>query len=357
MSLAAFDVAEPGYEFQFPRDYFEHRAFESEWWYYTGNLVSGEGRRFGFELTFFRAGLDPDKGTSSAWDLDQVYLAHFVVADLEGEKMLKAERINRAGPGLAGASQENRTIWNGNWSVQYLADDPLKPSQEMWAGFEGATLSLSLVPSKPVVVHGEDGISRKAQGEGRASHYLSFTRLEASGVIALDGAEHEVEGMAWMDHEFFTRSLSSGQEGWDWMSIQLDDGTDLMLYGIRDSGGLRGAFSSGTFVGPDGRSSHLGNEDFRMLPGRTWHSEETGADYPVEWVVEVPTLGLSLDVRPMLDAQEIVSKQGYTPTYWEGAVTYSGERNGRPVEGRGYLEMTGYDKPFTHGPQRRGATN
>lgn len=353
-NLGAFERARPGYDYQFPRDYFEHPEFQSEWWYYTGNLATTEGRRFGFELTFFRAGLDSRRKGAGTWDFDQVYLAHFVVADIEAGRTLKTERINRAGPGIAGASHDKRTIWNGNWNVSFLPDDPLRPAQRMWAGVEGVSVSLSLAPSKPVVVHGVDGISRKARGPGRASHYLSFTRLLASGVVEIDGSEHEVTGLAWMDHEFFTNSLSSDQVGWDWMSVQLDDGTDLMLYGIRETGGLRSAFSSGTLVEPDGQASHLEAEDFRMLPGRTWRSEETGAAYPVEWAVEVPRLGLRLEVRPLLDAQEIFSERGFTPTYWEGPVTYSGERDGQAVTGRGYLEMTGYDKPFTLGGQTGG---
>lgn len=352
----AFEQARSGYVFEFPRDYFEHPEFQAEWWYYTGNLATPEGRPFGFELTFFRVSLTPDLEVRGAWELDQVYVAHFVLTDIETGRMHKRERTNRGGPGIAGASEANRTVWNGNWSVEYLAEDRFKPTQRMWAGHDGATLSLSLVPAKPVVVHGENGISRKGGGEGQASHYLSFTRLVASGTVEVDGTKHEVEGAAWMDHEFFTNSLSGDLVGWDWMSIQLSDGTDLMLYGLRDANGRHGEFSSGTFVGTDGQVMHLTSKDVRLTPGRTWSSEESGARYPVEWAVEVPVLDLRLEVRPLLDAQEVTSDRGYLPVYWEGAVTYSGQRIDRPVEGRGYLEMTGYDKPFDlSAPGRLGA--
>ena len=356
-ALAAFEQARPGYAFEFPRDYFEHPEFQAEWWYYTGNLATREGRRFGFELTFFRVGLSPELEAQGVWDLDQVYVAHFVLTDIETGRMLKRERTNRGGPGLAGASETSRTVWNGNWSVEYQPHDPLRPTQRMWAGHEEAALSLSLVPAKPVVVHGENGVSRKGGGDGQASHYLSFTRLIASGMVEMDGADYEVEGSAWMDHEFFTNSLSRELVGWDWMSIQLDDGTDLMLYGLRDAEGRHGEFSSGTFVETDGQVSHLTSKDFRLTPGRVWRSPDTGAEYPVEWAVEVPVLDLRLDVRPLLDSQEVFSERSYMPVYWEGAVTYFGKRIDRPVEGRGYLEMTGYDKPFNLSTRSREGNN
>ncbi len=355
-TLTAFEQAKPGYTFEFPRDYFEHPEFQAEWWYYTGNLATREGRPFGFELTFFRVGVNSAREARDTWELDQIYIAHFVLTDIETGRMHKRERTNRGGPGLAGASQANRTVWNGNWSVEYLAEDRLKPTQRMWAGHEEASLSLSLVPAKPVVVHGDDGISRKGGGDGEASHYLSFTRLIASGTLAVGGSEYGVEGTAWMDHEFFTNSLSRDLVGWDWMSIQLNDGTELMLYGLRDANGRHGEFSSGTFVGTDGQVLHLTSEDFQLTPGRIWSSSATGAKYPVEWTVEVPGLGLALEVRPRLDRQEVTSDRGYLPVYWEGAVTYSGIRTDRAVQGQGYLEMTGYDKPFDlSAPGRLGA--
>lgn len=349
MALVAFKQARPGYQFDFPRDYFSHPEFQAEWWYYTGNLSDREGRPFGFELTFFRVSLPLEDTDPGDWSLDQVYVAHFVLTDIKTGRVYTRERTNRAGPGVAGASETNRTIWNGNWSVEYLSGGPLTPSQTLWAGHAEASISLSLVPSKRVVIHGKDGVSRKSAGEGHASHYLSFTRLNASGTIAVGEETFEVEGLAWMDHEFFTNTLTRDQSGWDWMSIQLNDGTELMLYGIRDLEGRHGPYSSGTFVDATGRTQHLSSEDFGLKPGRTWRSPTTAAAYPVEWLVEVPGLDLRLEVRPQLDVQEVVSDLGYTPAYWEGAVTYTGFRAGEPLQGKGYLEMTGYDKPFRLG--------
>lgn len=347
--LAAFEPALPGYQFSFPRDHFEHPGFETEWWYYTGNLRDADGRRFGFELTFFRLAVERDAPVVSAWDVEQVYLAHFAVSDIDAGRFYRAERLNRAGPGLAGASEARRLIWNGNWSAAWLPGNPAMPSQVLRALSEEASLELSLEPGKPAVVHGADGISRKAAGPGKASHYISFTRLLAHGRLTVDGSAHEVEGTAWMDHEFSTDSLGPDQRGWDWFSVQLDDGNDLMLYGMRGSDGRHDRFSSGTFVDQDGRTTPLGRDDFELRPRRRWRSAETGASYPVEWTIEVPRYGYSLQCRPLLDAQEIVGRLGAAPVYWEGAVAYSGERAGMPVRGGGYLEMTGYDKPISLG--------
>lgn len=342
---APYEQVRPGFVHEFPRDHFEHPEFAAEWWYYTGNLATTEGRPFGFELTFFRVSNRDLREPETVWDASQVYLAHFVVTDIREGRFSHHERVNRRGPGLAGASLAESAIWNGNWRVDFLPGDPRRPTQRLRAGMARVSLELELVPAKPVVVHGRDGISRKAAGEGRASHYTSFTRLRASGSIRLGDSVHTVRGLAWMDHEFFSENLADDLAGWDWMSIQLEDGRDLMIYGLRGLDGLHGTFSGGTLVNTDGSHAALDAEDFRLTPGRTWHSRETGARYPVEWTVDLPALGLTLEVSPLLDDQEIVSESSLTPAYWEGAVRYTGQQDGRRVEGTGYLEMTGYDRP------------
>ena len=330
----------PGYTFQFPRDHFGHPEFESEWWYYTGNLFTASGRHFGFELTFFRRARTIDIGEPSAWDPGQVYLAHFTITDTDGGRFVVDERVNRAGPGIAGADAGVRRVWNGNWSVEWRPGDEARPVQVLTAMNEEGALRLVLEPRKPVVVHGREGVSRKAVGDPRAvSHYLSFTRMAASGTVAVAGEEFAITGQAWMDHEFFSGYLA---ERWDWMSVQLEDGVDLMLFGIRDAQGDYGPDTFGTFVDAGGGAHAIESGGVTFRPGRRWRSEATGAEYPVEWRVEVPGLGLRLDVRPRLDAQEVFTGDGILPAYWEGAVRFSGEREGRPVTGIGYLEMTGY---------------
>lgn len=339
----------PGYPFRFPRDHFGHPAFESEWWYYTGNLSTASGRHFGFELTFFRRARAVggsralDEAPPSAWDLDQVYLAHFAVTDTDNERHVVHERLNRAGPGIAGADPEERRIWNGNWSVEWRPGDEVRPVQVLAAMSRDDALHLVLEPRKPVVVHGREGVSRKVAGDPRAvSHYLSFTRMAAAGTLTMEGEELAVTGSAWMDHEFFSDYLTEHKAGWDWMSVQLDDGTDLMLFGIRDAQGGYGPDTFGTFVDSGGGARPIEPGGVAFRPGRRWRSEATGAEYPVEWQVEVPDLDLRLHVHPRIDAQEVVTERRILPAYWEGAVRFTGEREGRPVAGVGYLEMTGY---------------
>ena len=333
----------PGYVFEFPRDHFAHPSFDSEWWYYTGNLSTASGRHFGFELTFFRRTRAIDAEPRSAWDLDQVWLAHFTITDTREERFVVDERINRSGPGIAGADAGKRRIWNGNWSIEWGPGDEDQPTQTLVAMNPEAALRLTLEPAKPVVVHGRDGVSRKVAGDPRAvSHYLSFTRMEAAGTIAVEEEEFAVSGTAWMDHEFFSDYPMEDKVGWDWMSIQLEDGADLMLFGLRDAGGRHGPDTTGTLVDVDGGARAVEWGGVHLRPGRRWRSAATGAEYPVEWEVAIPGLDLRLDVRPRIDGQEVYTEDGRLPVYWEGAVLVSGERRGRPVAGVGYLEMTGY---------------
>jgi predicted secreted hydrolase len=354
--MPGYERALPGYNFQFPRDHFNHPGFEVEWWYYTGNLRTAEGRRFGFELTFFRLGASGDgmgeAGKLSAWDLDHVYLAHFAVSDVDNKRFFKTERLNRAGPGLAGADLDQARIWNGNWEVRWLEPLAALGRQKLRAVSEDFSIELELAPRKAPVVHGARGVSQKAAGAGRASHYISFTRLAAAGTVTLGGRRFLVEGLAWMDHEFSTASMGPDQAGWDWMSIQLDNGEELMLYRMRRKDGLADPVSSGTFVGQDGKAEHLEWGDIVMEPGEVWESPHTGGRYPLRWKVAVPRLKMELLCRAAFADQEVVSGRALSPTYWEGAVAYEGRSGEQEVRGVGYLEMTGYDKPIELGTAR-----
>jgi len=342
---AQFRQALPGYEFEFPRDHFAHPEFELEWWYYTGNLTAENGRRFGFELTFFRNAVERDRPATSVWDVEQLYLAHFALSDIKGQRFHKSERLNRGGPGLAGADRDSQLIWNGNWQVAWSGD-----KQSLRAVSRDGVLELELVPAKPPVINGENGVSQKADGAGKASHYITFTRLNATGSLQLDGEKFSVDGKAWMDHEFSTDSMGADQTGWDWLSLQLDDGADLMLYRLRDREGATDLHSAGTYVGVDGAAVHLNAQDFTMTPGTGWTSPATGGVYPLEWRVEVPKLNLSLTVTTPLQSQEIVPTNGRGPTYWEGAI----EVQGQGVSGVGYLEMTGYAERLRLGVKGQG---
>lgn len=336
-TLAAFLIfvlAKPGYQYRFPRDHFSHPDFRTEWWYWTGNLTDPAGRRFGFELTFFRQGLSENRRPRNAWDPTDLYMAHLTLSDIHQKRFLHFERINRAGPGIAGADEQKGRIWNGNWEagLGYLR-----------AVSEEFRIDLKLVSKKQPVIHGVDGSSQKAAGPGRASHYISFTRLLAEGTLVLGEREFKLKGTAWMDHEFFTHQLEPDQVGWDWLSVQLDNGAELMLYRIRRRDGTVDPHSAGTYVDPVGNIRHLTANDFLLTPGRTWKR------YPVAWQILVPSLEIDLNAVTQLENQELIGKSRFSPSYWEGAMDYAGSSAGRIVGGVGYLEMTGYDKPVRFG--------
>jgi predicted secreted hydrolase len=343
---AQYRTALPGYRYEFPRDHFNHPDFQTEWWYYTGNLKSADGRRFGFELTFFRQAVSRDPVKAATWDVHDLYVAHLALSDLDGGKFYYAERTNRSGPGIAAVSESLGRIWNGNWQIQWHGND-----QELKAFDERFQLNLTMHPEKLPVIHGENGVSQKADGPGRASHYISFTRLTTSGAIDLGDKKIEVSGSSWMDHEFFTHQLESSQTGWDWLSLQLDDHTEVMLFHIRRKDGSIDPHSAGTYVDAQGKTTHLRSNDFTLEPvGEKWTSPRTGAVYPIHWSIAIPKLGIALEAKTPLASQELAGKTKLSPNYWEGAVVLAGTRNARPLGGAGYLEMTGYDHPFQLAP-------
>lgn len=333
-----FQAALPGYKYEFPRDYFNHPDYQTEWWYYTGNVKTANGRRFGFELTFFRQAVSRDPEQTGTWDLRDVYLAHLALSDLDGEQFYHEQRTNRAGPGIAGVSEKEGRIWNGNWSVEWK-----EGAQELRAISKEFSFDLGLSSEKPPVINGRNGVSQKAPGAGRASHYISLTRLDATGKILLRGKEFSVTGLAWMDHEFFTHQLEADQTGWDWMSVQLDDKTELMLFRIRRADGSVDPYSAGTYVDAQGNAEHLEQRDFRFEPdGRAWTSPVTEARYPIQWRISVPKLAVDLELTTQLREQELPGDGEFVPAYWEGAIDAQGTRGGANTSGAGYLEMTGY---------------
>jgi predicted secreted hydrolase len=333
-AMLDYRVALPGYRYQFPRDHFSHPEFRTEWWYYTGNLRARDGHRYGFELVFFRQGQERNaQDNPSAWRVDDLYLAHLALTDVDGRRFRSFQRLNRAGPGIAGISFGDGRIWNGNWRVRW---DKTTDMQTLSAVADGVNFTLLLAPRKPPVIHGENGVSQKAEGAGKASHYVSFPRLAVEG--RLNGVA--VTGSAWMDHEWFTEELDAAQQGWDWFSVQLENGTELMLFDLRRTDGSIDPYSAGTFIARDGRATHLKRADFELQPLEYWTSPKTGARYPVKWRISVPGMAVAVECAAVLPDQELVSEDDIGPTYWEGAVTYAGSSRGV-----GYLEMTGYGKP------------
>jgi len=337
---AQYRTALPGYRFEFPRDHFSHPDFQTEWWYTTGNLRAADGQRFGFELTFFRQAVSRDTARTGAWDVKDLYLAHLALSDLDGGKFYHTERTNRAGPGIARIDEARGRIWNGNWQIEWQRGD-----QHLQAIDERFDLRLTLHSEKPPVIHGENGVSQKAEGAGRASYYISLTRLATSGALKLNGKRFEVSGTSWMDHEFFTHQLEPSQAGWDWLSLQFADDTELMLFHIRRKDGSIDSYSAGTYVDAQGRTMHLHSSDFVLQPlAEKWTSPVTHATYPIQWKIAVPKLDLEVEAKTALASQELASTGKFSPNYWEGAIALSGTRNTKPLSGVGYLEMTGYDR-------------
>ena len=325
----------PGYRFEFPRDHFNHPDFRTEWWYYTGNLRAADGRRFGFELVFFRQAQRRGPGdNSSAWRVDDLYLAHLAFTDIAAKRFRYYRRLNRAGPGIAGVSLDEGRIWNGNWESNWNTATAV---QTLSAVAEDLRFTLRLTPRKPPVVNGENGVSQKAEGLGKASYYVSFPLLAVDGMF--NGSA--VTGTAWMDHEWFTHQLESFQAGWDWFSVQLENNTQFMLFQLRHVDGSIDPYSAGTYVDAAGLATHLKHSDFQLQPLAFWTSPITHARYPIRWRIAIPSLKVELDCAAALPDQELGVEDVGSPPYWEGSVTYSGS-----AAGVGYLEMTGYAKPM-----------
>jgi len=324
----------------FPRDHGSHDEFRNEWWYFTGNVAASSGREFGFELTFFRIGLAPhggDEQRGSAWRAGQVWMAHFAITDVQNGRLIATERLARGALGLAGATAAPFRVWVEDWSVSGLADE--RSCALMLQAQDGQiAASLDLEAVKPVAVHGERGLDAKGPEPGNASYYYSFPRLDVRGWMLVDGTRSDVTGSAWMDREWSTSALSPGVVGWQWFGLQLSDGRELMLYGLRQADGTLSAYSGGSLIGVDGSTTRLGRADIELAATRYWTSPRTRARYPVSWQITIPAAALTLTVEPRVSDQEI----NLSVRYWEGSVRVTGQGHDGPLTGRGYLELAGY---------------
>ena len=342
-SPSDFRLAEPGYDYAFPRDHGSHDEYRTEWWYYTGHLTAASGRRIGFELTFFRVGVvPPDTPVESKWDLRNLALAHFAITDIDGKRFRYYEKSNRESAFTANAATGYLDVFNEGWKATTARDG----SWHLLAAAGSDAIDLTLRSRKAPAVHGENGVSMKAPAAGYASHYYSMTRLEVNGTITVAGKRETCEGTAWMDHEFGSSALRENQQGWDWFSVQLDNDSELMLYQIRRTDGSADVTSSGSLITSDGSVIHIRNDQMRITPLRRWRSARSGATYPMGWRIAVPSLRLNLTLDPLLDNQELVTRGSTQVTYWEGAVRASGSLENTSVQGEGYVEMTGYERAF-----------
>jgi len=327
---AGFSRADASRDFIFPEDFGPHSEFQTEWWYYTGNLSTEDGRDFGYQLTFFRRALSPDEiKRESGWASSQIYFAHFALTDIKSGKFYSSERWSRGAAGLAGSQSSPFRVWIDNWSIQGDHE-----TVKLKADDEDISIELSLKSLKPIVLQGDQGLSQKSGEPGNASYYFSQTRINSSGTISIDGQKFEVSGLSWFDREWSTSALGQDQEGWDWFSIQLDDGREIMLYQLRLKDGGMDPFSSGSIVSKNGKLIPLKATDFNIEVLDTWKSSETKTVYPSKWGINIPSHNIELSIQPLLNNQELL----VSFTYWEGAVKVSG--NG--ISGKGYVELTGY---------------
>ncbi len=331
---------------QFPRDHGAHPDYQIEWWYYTGNLHTDDGKAFGYQLTFFRFALTPQMPErASHFTTNQVYMGHFAVTDAANGEYFCFERRSRGAGGLAGATGHPiYQVWLEDWSATEAVPGVIRlhvaSTSDLIEAEPQIRLSLNLRQTRPPILHGDRGLSQKGPESGNATYYYSLVGLETTGEVTINGKTTTVSGISWMDHEFGTSFLGEGFVGWDWFSLQLENGTTLMLYCLRRSDQACDPQTfEGTLVYPDGRQLRVRKTDFTLTPTRQWTSQESGATYPSGWQITFSELKIALQIEPLIPNQEFRASF----TYWEGAVRVRGQMDGAAVSGRGYVELTGYE--------------
>lgn len=342
-AIAASDInlddyarATDSYQWNFPEDFGPHPDYLTEWWYYTGNVTTDDGRHFGFQFTIFRRAITPDATESdSEWRTNQVYLAHFTISDIANNEFFHEERFSRGGAGLAGATVDPMyRVWVEDWEILAQNDDAsLVTIQAITDEF---SIDVTLEQTKPPALQGDNGLSMKNDEIGNASYYYTLSRLNTTGQITIEGETFDVTGTTWKDHEFSTSALGTDAQGWDWFGLIFDDNTEMMIGQIRlVDGGIEPAFG-GLYIYPDGTTEYLPSESFTITATDTWVSPNTGAEYPSGWDITVTTSQetLNFQITPLMQEQELYDTD---PSYWEGAVSISGDKTGY-----GYGELTGY---------------
>lgn len=333
---AAFEHASGMRRFDFPADHGAHPAFRSEWWYLTAVLEDGTGREFGVQFTLFRQGMEPwtVAGADDPWRLSQVWLAHFAITDVKGDRHLAFERWSRDHPALAGVTAmpggrkggDGKRMFLDDWSMElHGSGGRLRASSGDWSA------EFEISAQVPVVLQGEGGLSGKSPGQ--ASWYYSWPRLVVQGGLAVDGEPFAVKGLGWFDHEWSTSVLADGQVGWSWFALHLEDGRSIMVFRLRRTDGMRDPFDHGVLVQANGEYAPLAAADFGLEPVSTWRDPE-GIDWPVAWALRVGAE--SWTVVAAIPDQRMLTRI----PYWEGVV-HVRDRGGART-GSGYMELTGY---------------
>ena len=347
--------AQPGYAWSFPRDHYAHPGYRTEWWYLTGHLqpldAPAGSEPVAFQFTLFRVGLavGVPANATSAWRADNLVMGHAAVTDAAAGRHIFSETLWRAAAGLGGfgAPGDTTLAWclsppgtPGTWSIA-LVDGAF--TVQARDDRRGLGFSLRCASPTPPVLQGPGGFSPKDAGGKAGSLYYSLPRLSVTGALRRDGRDVAVTGEAWLDREIFTSTLGAGQTGWDWVSLQLADGRNLMLYRLRAADGSID-FALGSLADAGGAVTALPRGSWSLEPLRSWTSAVTGATYPVDWRLRVPDAALDVELRAVLDDQENVSTRTGVH-YWEGGVRVvapAGAPDAGARRGRGFVELTGY---------------
>jgi predicted secreted hydrolase len=335
-SPEAFKQALAPRDWSFPKDHGRHDGFKLEWWYFTGNLQDDSGRKFGYQLTFFRTAFSPQSPLrQSPWAMTDIYFAHAAISDIKTQTFCYKDRLERARPGLAYSSDQTMDVALLDWSAKLQNNAiQLKATESNFA------IDLTCADGRGPIFQGPGGVNTKGHQPGQASYYYSITRLKTTGTLTLAGKPYRLTGLTWMDHEFSSDAMSKNQVGWDWMGLQLTDGSDLMLYRMRDAAG-NSDYLSGTRITPDAQPHYLSAADLTLSGDSPWHSPASQANYPQRWTVTLKGQP-PLTITSEMPAQELITTNSTKVTYFEGAAAVT-NTGGHPA-GEGYLEMTGYAK-------------
>lgn len=326
-------------KFKFPSDHGAHPEFRTEWWYFTGNITGENGEEFGYQFTIFRTALTPDSvKRDSEFGTNQIYMGHFTISDIQNNKFYYFERFSRGSAGLAGVTTEPFKINLESYNIFETGKSDFNfPKVKISANEDNIGIEFDLIPEKPIVFQGDEGLSKKGRDEGNASYYYSVTRINTEGVITINGRKHKVKGYSWLDREWSTSALSEEQVGWDWFSIQLSNNFEIMYYNLRNKDGTADEFSKGSIINKNGEKENIYLKDVIIQVIDYWENDE-GKKYPSGWIFKIPTKKTELKIIPAIKNQELK----LAIRYWEGSVKIEGIYNGISVNGRGYVELTGY---------------
>jgi predicted secreted hydrolase len=322
----------PDYTVKIPDDFFYKKGYRVQWWYFTGHVFDEKGREFGYELTFFIVNVQ-NRDYHSRFGVNKIIISHFAVSDIAGENFIFSDKADSGAYGFSGADENRLKVW--------IEDDILEGTlghMFVKASDKEKTIELQLYPVKPVVLNGEGGYSRKSEESPLLSSiYFSLTNLKTEGTLRIGNNIYHIKGTSWFDRELSSRGPGDHQKGWDWFALQLDDDREIMLYILRHEDGSIDTYSSGTFIYPDGRYRRLLKDDFTVKVLSHYTSEKTGARYPAQWEITIPSEKILLKITPLMEDQEVIAYSTTGNYYWEGTCKVEGD-----VRGRAYVEMTGY---------------